>query len=450
MVEPLYPALTADDETSGPQEVESLCVNCEDNGITKIMLTRIPHYKEVIIMSFECEHCGFANNEIQSGGRIQDQGVRFSVKMSNVRDLSRQVVKSDYATLSVPEIELEIPPLTQKGEISTVEGILQRTITGLEQDQPVRRIMEPEDAKKIDDYVGTIKELLELKREFVLTVDDPSGNSFIENPLAPAADPEMKILNYERSLEQDHILGLYKEEELKEADDPVLKKVKVDDILDEEKLKEEVLKFSTNCPDCNALCDTNMKVTQIPFFKDVVIMATNCDSCGHKTNEVKSGGGIDEKGRKITLHITDPSDMSRDVLKSETCDIHIPELDFEMGGGALGGRFTTLEGLLKSVLDQIISNPLWGGGGGTLEGGDGAAPDLAARMAVFRQQLSNLTSGEKPFTLVLDDPTGNSYLQNVYAPDEDPEMTVEYYERSFDQNENLGLNDMKVDDYEQS
>lgn len=449
MVEPLYPTLTADD-VSGPTEVESLCVNCEDNGITKLMLTKIPHYKEVIIMSFQCEHCGFSNNEIQSGGRIQEQGVRFSVKICSERDLSRQVVKSDYATLSVPEIELEIPPLTQKGEISTVEGILQRTITGLEQDQPVRRIMEPEDAAKIDEYVGSIKELLELKREFVISVDDPSGNSFIENPLAPSADPQMKVQSYERSKEQDHSLGLYKEEELLEADDPVLKKVKVDDTLDDEKLKEEVLTFATNCPDCNALCDTNMKVTQIPFFKDVVIMATICESCGHKTNEVKSGGGIDEKGRKITLNITDPSDMSRDVLKSETCDINIPELDFEMGGGALGGRFTTLEGLLKSVLDQVHSNPLWGGGEGALGGGDGAAPDLAARMAVFKQKLSDLITGSQPFTLILDDPTGNSYLQNVYAPDEDPEMSVEYYERSFDQNEALGLNDMKVENYEES
>jgi hypothetical protein len=30
-------------------------------------------------------------------------------------------------------------------------------------------------------------------------------------------------------------------------------------------------------------------------------MATLCDTCGHKTNEVKSGGGIEAKGKKITL-----------------------------------------------------------------------------------------------------------------------------------------------------
>lgn len=39
-------------------------------------------------------------------------------------------------------------------------------------------------------------------------------------------------------------------------------------------------------------------------------------------------------------------------------------------------------------------------------------------------------------------------LQNVYAPEEDPEMCVEHYERLFEQNEELGLNDMKTEGYE--
>lgn len=39
-------------------------------------------------------------------------------------------------------------------------------------------------------------------------------------------------------------------------------------------------------------------------------------------------------------------------------------------------------------------------------------------------------------------------LQNVYAPEEDPEMKVEHYKRTFDQNEELGLNDMKTEGYE--
>ncbi len=38
-------------------------------------------------------------------------------------------------------------------------------------------------------------------------------------------------------------------------------------------------------------------------------------------------------------------------------------------------------------------------------------------------------------------------FQNVYAPENDPELIVEVYERSFQQNEELGLNDMKTEDY---
>lgn len=33
----------------------------------------------------------------------------------------------------------------------------------------------------------------------------------------------------------------------------------------------------------------------------------------------------------------------------------------------------------------------------------------------------------------------------MYAPDPDPKMKVEMYERSFDQNEELGLNDINTE-----
>ena len=44
-------------------------------------------------------------------------------------------------------------------------------------------------------------------------------------------------------------------------------------------------------------------------------MATFCDICGHRDNEVKSGGGMEDKGRKITLTVENRDDMSRDILK---------------------------------------------------------------------------------------------------------------------------------------
>jgi zinc finger protein len=56
-------------------------------------------------------------------------------------------------------------------------------------------------------------------------------------------------------------------------------------------------------------------------------------------------------------------------------------------------------------------------------------------------------NAEIPFTLILDDPMANSHVQNLYAPDPDPNMEIVTYERTWQQNEDLGLNDMNLESY---
>nr|CAG4650178.1 EOG090X06TU [Sida crystallina] len=431
---PVFRELQADDPEPETTEIESLCFNCGENGLTKLLLTKIPFYKEIILMSFECEHCGFKNNEIQSGDKIQAQGHILECSIKEERDMNRQIIKSDYATVKIPELDFEIPPQEKQGQITTVEGILDRCIAGLEQEQPLRRALDAEAADKIDLFVQQLREKRQLKSTFTIIIDDPSGNSFIENLNAPQVDPALNSTTYERNKEQNHLVGIYDEE---------LHAIAENTELSGEVLENEVLQFGTNCPSCNTPCETNMKVTNIPYFKECIIMATNCDSCGHRTNEVKSGSGIGDKGTRITLKVTDISDMSRDVLKSETCSLSIPELDFEVGAGTLGGRFTTLEGLLVAMKEQLIGqNPL--------SCGDSATADMKERMKKFSHKLEDVISGEwLGVHIVLDDPAGNSYLQNIYAPDPDPEMQTEHYERTFDQNEDLGLNDLRVENYQE-
>ena len=72
--------------------------------------------------------------------------------------------------------------------MTTLEGLLLRTISGLSQDQVVRRVLHPEDAEKIDEYIERVEQLLTVAKPFELTVVDPSGNSWVENPHAPRAD----------------------------------------------------------------------------------------------------------------------------------------------------------------------------------------------------------------------------------------------------------------------
>ncbi|XP_010179376.1 PREDICTED: zinc finger protein ZPR1, partial [Mesitornis unicolor] len=390
-------------------------------GVTRLLLTRIPFFKEIIVSSFACDSCSWSNTEIQSAGRIQEQGVRYTLAVTSRQDLNREVVKTDCATARIPELDFEIPAFTQKGVLTTIEGIIDRAVAGLEQDQPLRRATDEEVASKIEEFIGKLKQLKEVRSPFTFVIDDPSGNSFVENPHAPRRDDALVVTRYRRTPEQGE------EVDEKPADSA-------------EDLRNEVLQFNTNCPECNAPADTNMKLVQIPHFKEVIIMATNCDSCGHRTNEVKSGGAIEPQGTRITLRITDPSDMTRDVLKSETCSVEIPELEFELGMGALGGKFTTLEGLLKDIRDLVEKNPF------TL--GDSSAPSRAEKLQEFIGKLQEIIEGKTKAHFIMDDPAGNSYLQNVYAPEEDPELTVDRYERTFEQNEDLGLNDMKTEGYE--
>jgi zinc finger protein len=82
-------------------------------------------------------------------------------------------------------------------------------------------------------------------------------------------------------------------------------------------------------------------------------MSTNCEACGYRDNEIKSGGAISEHGKRITLKVEDSEDLSRDILKSETCGLEIPEIELILQPGTLGGRFTTLEGLLTQVYEEL-------------------------------------------------------------------------------------------------
>uniref|UniRef100_A0A8C1SLP7 Zinc finger protein ZPR1 n=1 Tax=Cyprinus carpio TaxID=7962 RepID=A0A8C1SLP7_CYPCA len=413
----VFKDINAEDEDQQPTVIESLCMNCYENGSTRLLLTKIPFFKEIIISSFSCPHCNWTNTEIQSAGRIQEQGVLYTLQVKTKEDMNREVVKSDSASTRIPQLDFEIPAFTQKGSLSTIEGLLDRAVVGLEQDQPIRKVC------------VLFVNLSEFhKFDINCIIDDPSGNSFIENPFAPQKDTALTVTHYKRTPEHNAALGIEEEENDEKPGN------------DLDAMRNEVLVFNTNCPECNAPANTNMKLVQIPHFKEVIIMATNCDSCGHRTNEVKSGGATEELGTRITLHLTDPSDMSRDLLKSETCSVLIPELEFELGMAALGGKFTTLEGLLKDIKDLIVSkNPFMCG--------DSSTADRAEKLELFGQKIDKIIAGEMDVHIILDDPAGNSYLQNVYAPDPDPEMKIEKYTRTFEQNEDLGLNDMKTEGY---
>ena len=126
----------------------------------------------------------------------------------------------------------------------------------------------------------------------------------------------------------------------------------------ESDVKKEVMQFASPCPSCFNPGMVKMCVATIPFFKEIIIMAYTCDTCGHRSSEIKQGGGISDKASKITFKIEKPEDINRDVFKSDTAAVMIPEVDLELAAGTLGSVYTTVEGVLTKIADVLEeSNP---------------------------------------------------------------------------------------------
>ncbi|OCH93704.1 zf-ZPR1-domain-containing protein [Obba rivulosa] len=443
----------ADEEDRPVQEIESLCMRCREQGMTRMMLTSIPYFREVIIMSFRCEHCGFSNNEIQSAGMIRPEGIVCTIRCLGREDLDRQVVKSDTCTVEIPEFELTIPPF--RGQLTTVEGLLRDVIADLGSGQPLRRIENEAAYNKIQGIIDACKEVLAddedenedtngtvLKasqkdapmKPFTIRLDDPAGNSFIEFR-GSMTDPRWNMRTYHRTREQNIALGLVNPDE--ESESP--KAPETEEAEAGLEGDDEIYVFPGTCSSCGHPSDTKVKKTSIPYFKEILIYSTNCEKCGYRDNEVKSGSAISPQGKRITLKVEDREDLSRDVLKSETGGLAIPEIDLVLQTGTLGGRFTTLEGILDQIYEELSTK--------VFASGDSRNQNDA--FDHFLRKLKAVKNVEHPFTVILDDPLANSYLQNLYAPDPDPNMEIVMYDRTWEQNEELGLNDMKVEGYEQ-
>ncbi|CAE6463861.1 unnamed protein product [Rhizoctonia solani] len=467
--EPREAEQAEEDDERPLQEIESLCMSCGEQGITRMMLTNIPYFKEVIIMSFRCEHCGNENNEIQSAGTIRELGTLYTTRILDRSDLDRQLVKAETCNLVIPELELTIP--ASKGQLTTVEGIIRDTVRDLSLDQPLRRIHDPTTYEKIEVLLNKLKDILgddededqdekettgpvETKsasnsdkplKPFTVQLDDPSGNSWIEF-YGSMQDPKWSMRQYERTPEQNAAIGIGQAEGAPTVQAKHVASAK--DVMEASKPEgdddvvpnEEIYVFPGICSSCSAPLDTMMKRVIIPYFKDIFIMSTNCAACGYRDNEIKSGGAISEHGKRITLKVEDSEDLSRDILKSETCGLEIPEIDLVLQPGTLGGRFTTLEGLLTQVYEELGEKVF-------VHGDASATKDDKTAFETFLANLKEVTQAKRPFTVILDDPLANSYLQNLYAPDPDPGMTIETYERAWEQNEELGLNDMVVEGY---
>ncbi len=405
-------------------------------------------------MSFYCDNCHSKNTEIQSAGEIQERGTRYTLTLDNLDDAERQVVKSDTAVLRIEDLDIEIPP--GRGKLTNVEGILEEVRRDLEDGQKSRKKNDPELFEKIDAIVQPLlKMMLGTRYPFTITLDDSAGNSWIE---PSPGDSSTKYISkeYARTPQQNTTLGLGDDGQNEQASgtqSETLKPVSVPQIQtgDEEGggmedvdiLDGKMYTLPCSCPGCGKPAYMNLQMVKIPYFKEVVVNAVVCPACGYKTSDVKTGGEIPGKGQRIWLEVQDPMDLRRDILKSETCLLKVPECMVEVVPGTMGGRFTTVEGILTQIRDDLHSS-IFDLDDQEGQGGDSMPEEKKKGWNVFFTQLDKAIKAEIQYTILLEDPLANSYVQSLTAPDPDPQIRTEDYERTAEEEEELGLTDART------
>ncbi|KAE8152903.1 ZPR1 zinc-finger domain-containing protein [Aspergillus avenaceus] len=427
------------DDDTGVMQLESLCMNCHENGTTRLLLLRVPFFRDIILESFECEHCHFKDNSVKSAGQIQEKGSKYTLTAQNENDLQRQVIRSDVSTFKVDSLGIEMP----KGEsqLTTVEGVIQRIYESLSSDQPLRKEQAPEVHDALVPIIDNLKKILDREGyPFTVSLDDPTGNSWIA-PTTQDTGNNYKRRDYPRTHEQNEELGIASDPEAQQNEGET-------GVEDSEIVDGQVYSLPTECPGCSKPGFVNMKKVNIPYFKEVIIWSTSCEHCGYRTSEVKTGGEVPEKGKRITLKVENEVDLSRDILKSDTCALISDELEVTVQPGTLGGRFTTVEGLLTEIRDQLHGQ-IFDVDDTTGAGGDSMPSDDKDKWTRFFSRLDAAINGDMKFVITLEDPMANSYVQDLCAPAPDHQITTEEYTRTEEEEEELGLKDMKVEGYEE-
>ena len=152
------------------------------------------------------------------------------------------------------------------------------------------------------------------------------------------------------------------------------------------------------------------------------------------------------EGTVYTVGITNRKDLNRQLVRSETCEIAIPELDLTLPPTSRG-LLTTVEGLIRDVATDLTF-------GQALrriedEAGYTKIQEIIDKLKAIVgteeddgessiDQAKDAASPMSKFTIQLDDPAGNSFIEFVDSM-ADPDWSLKTYHRTLEQNIALGL-----------
>jgi zinc finger protein len=151
------------------------CPACGVEGVAKSIMKEleIPHFGEVMETTIQCPSCGFKHSDIIA--LEQNDPAKYVLEI-NKNNLSIRVVRSQSATVIIPEVGIKVEPGPKsEGYVTNVEGVLTRFESAVKK---ALNLFEDEEsqinAKKALDH---LQELKKGNGTATLIILDPFGQS---------------------------------------------------------------------------------------------------------------------------------------------------------------------------------------------------------------------------------------------------------------------------------
>lgn len=168
------------------------CPACSIEGVAKSIMKEIeiPHFGKVLETSIQCPSCGFKHNDIIA--LEQNDPAKYVLEI-NKNNLSVRVVRSQSATVSIPEVGVKVEPGPKsEGFVTNVEGMLARF-----EDAVKKALNLFEDNESQVNAKKTLEHIQELKKgngTATLIILDPFGQSNIVSEKADILEiPEEEL-----------------------------------------------------------------------------------------------------------------------------------------------------------------------------------------------------------------------------------------------------------------
>jgi len=169
------------------------------------------------------------------------------------------------------------------------------------------------------------------------------------------------------------------------------------------------------CPMCRAVGQLTMlsMTVNVPYFGDGMETTLRCGACGFRHADFMILSQKDPM--RLELRVESLEDLTIRVIRSNSGTIRIAELGFTAEPSPLSESYVSnVEGVLDRAKDILLT---------ALEF-HGEDPEKVALLQEYLSRYERMLTGELPFSLVIDDPFGNSAIlaekveRRVLSPEE--------------------------------